>query len=50
MMKRALIALLTLALCLNLCACAPKPDPAAAGEISGSSQPAGGGERKTAAQ
>ena len=40
MMKRALIALLTLVLCLNLCACAPKPDPAAAGEISGSSQPA----------
>ena len=40
MMKRALIALLTLALCLNLCACAPKPDPAAAEEISGSSQPA----------
>lgn len=40
MMKHALIALLTLVLCLNLCACAPKPDPAAAGEISGSSQPA----------
>ena len=40
MMKHALIALLTLVLCLNLCACAPKPDPAAAGEISDSSQPA----------
>ena len=45
MMKHALIALLTLVLCLNLCACAPKPDPAAAGEISGSSQPADEPER-----